>query len=111
MLKKRIFDLARTDTVARRSNNVIVTAHEMNITLAIHHAGIARQQPIAGKLRSGCLGIIPITQKHHWIWTMDRNIARSAWRGQLACSVDNGNAGAWHRATYRAGPSRHEVSA
>src|SRR4029079_14990108 len=78
MPNEAILDFRRPDAVPGRRDHVVVAAHEVKITPVIEHALITGEHPIADEFFLRCFVPAPIVQKHHGVWTPDRDLTNLA---------------------------------
>jgi len=71
VLDQAVLDLARADAVAGGLEHVVAAALIPEITVGIHHRGIAGAAPrvvgIAGELVAGGRRVVPVAEEEHWI--------------------------------------------
>jgi hypothetical protein len=96
-----ILDLAGTDAVARRRDDVVVAAEEMDIASLVHDALVARRHPVADELSRRRLLVAPVFEEHHRIGPRHRDLPFLA-RPAAAVRADDRDVMARHRQADRA---------
>ena len=73
MLHQAVLDLGRPDPVATGDDDIVVTAVEPEVPFFVTMAGIAGQQPAVAEFILRRVGLIPVTQEEHRVWSLDRD--------------------------------------
>src|SRR3546814_12921862 len=89
MAQQAVFYGPRPDAVARAGDDVVVTANELNETLAVAYAAIAGNQVLAREFFPGGFRILPIVQEHDRIGRKHADIAFGAIGHRFAEVVDD----------------------
>src|SRR3546814_17095742 len=88
MAQQAVFYGPRPDAVARAGDDVVVTANELNETLAVAYAAIAGNQVLAREFFPGGFRILPLVQEHDRIGRKNAASALSALGHRFAEAVD-----------------------
>ncbi len=108
MADQAIFDLARADTVACRTDQIVIAPDKTDIAIRVKFAHIAGQKPFADEFIAGGFGVAPIFQKHHRIGRPNGNPAHFPGRQDIPRHIDHRNIMPRHGAAHDAGFGGHD---
>ena len=102
VLDQTILDLPGADAITRRRDHVVVAADEMEISVLIDDALVARGHPVPDELLRSCFLASPILQEHDRVRPLHRDLAELARGRGRAVGADHRDAMARHRLADRA---------
>src|SRR5437899_6089317 len=89
MLDEGAFDLGWTDPVARGVDDVVLTPGEMEVPLVIEPGQVSGQEPVTDVLLPRRLGVLPVTEEHHRIGPLYRDLTERVPVSRFAELVDD----------------------
>src|SRR2546425_2099293 len=89
MLDEGAFDLGWTDPIARGVDDVVLPPGEMEVPLVIDPSQVSGQEPVTDVLLPRRVGVLPVTEEHHRIGPLDRDLAGRVRVSRFAEVVDD----------------------
>src|SRR5215218_5289027 len=108
MPDQTILDLARSDAVAGRCDDVIFAADEIDIAIVVDAALVSGGHPVSDEFVSRRRRTLPVLQKHHRIRPLHRDLSDFVDGGARAVLPDHLDLMAGYRLPDRAGPRHAE---